>query len=311
MGNRGRTRASPAALSRRIVQRERRTTPQRQRRHRRRDRPLTTWPRDRRFGGRDRRPGERPTTAPEQPDARPSSPSTPADAATVAAIESALASARRTGAIRSTRGSASCRSRATRSSSTTRRRRAGIGWRFPPRRSPPMRRASPSTRHGGISEDGFSANASLLTYVADLDPTNLPTWTDLGASLDDDATVVLVDTSTGDRVPLWAEPDAGADDPDGTAARDPPGDQPRTRDHVRRRPAGSAAPPPGNRSPCHPCSPRTATDLTTDIDAIESRREAMEATIEALRSRRRRRVTISNSRGRSRPPAPRTRRRRS
>ena len=59
-----------------------------------------------------------------------------------------------------------------------------------------MRRASPSTRHAWNSEDGFSANASLLTYVADLDPTNLPTWTDLGASLDDDATVVLVDTST-------------------------------------------------------------------------------------------------------------------
>jgi hypothetical protein len=60
--------------------------------------------------------------------------------------------------------------------------------------------------------DGFSANASLLTYVADLDPSNLPAWTDLGASLDDGATVVLVDTTSGERIPLWAEPDAGSVD---------------------------------------------------------------------------------------------------
>ena len=246
---------------RRIVQRERerRRRLQRQRRHRHGDRccrrhrpPLTD--------------SVAATDGPAATDhgagaahARPSSPSTPADAATVAAIEAALGVGAGRAATRSTRASASCRSRATPTSSTTRRRRAVTGSAFPPRRSRPMRRASPSTRHAWNREDGFSANASLLTYVADLDPTNLPTWTDLGASLDDDATVVLVDTSTGERVPLWAEPDAGADDPDGTAPRDPPGGQPRTGDDLRRRPAGSAAPPPANRSPCRRCSPRTAT----------------------------------------------------
>ncbi len=63
--------------------------------------------------------------------------------------------------------------------------------------------------------DGFSANSPLLTFVADLDPaaSALPPWTDLEASLDDDATVVVVDTTTGERVPLWAEPDSDTDDP--------------------------------------------------------------------------------------------------
>lgn len=64
--------------------------------------------------------------------------------------------------------------------------------------------------------DGFSINSSILADVAgaDLAASALPSWTDLGASLDDDATVVIVDLDTGERVPLWAEPDGGAaDDP--------------------------------------------------------------------------------------------------
>ena len=59
--------------------------------------------------------------------------------------------------------------------------------------------------------DGFSPNSTLLASFADLDPANLPSWTDLGASLSDDATVMIVDSS-GNRVPLWAEVDEG-DDP--------------------------------------------------------------------------------------------------
>jgi hypothetical protein len=57
--------------------------------------------------------------------------------------------------------------------------------------------------------DGFSANAPLLTWFDDLDPaaSNLPSWTDLESSLDDDSTVMLVDTTTGERVALWAEID--------------------------------------------------------------------------------------------------------
>lgn len=64
--------------------------------------------------------------------------------------------------------------------------------------------------------DGFSPNTPILAFVEDVDPvaSRLPSWTDLGASLDDAATVVLVDTATGERVPLWAELDADAIDDD-------------------------------------------------------------------------------------------------
>lgn len=60
--------------------------------------------------------------------------------------------------------------------------------------------------------DGFSINSSLLAAVegADLSASTLPPWTDLDASISPDAAVVLVDTETGERVPLWAEPDGGA-----------------------------------------------------------------------------------------------------
>lgn len=58
--------------------------------------------------------------------------------------------------------------------------------------------------------DGFSPNSTLLTHVPGLDAeaSRLPAWTDLGASLDADASVVIVDTESGERVPLWAELDA-------------------------------------------------------------------------------------------------------
>lgn len=60
--------------------------------------------------------------------------------------------------------------------------------------------------------DGFSPNSTLLVSVPGLDPaaSNLPPWTDLGASLADDASVVLVDVTTGERIPLWAELDTRA-----------------------------------------------------------------------------------------------------
>ena len=60
--------------------------------------------------------------------------------------------------------------------------------------------------------DGFSPNTPILTYIADLDPqaSKLPKWTDIGASLAPDATIVLVDANTGERIPLWAELDAHA-----------------------------------------------------------------------------------------------------
>jgi len=58
--------------------------------------------------------------------------------------------------------------------------------------------------------DGFSPNSPLLTYIADLDAkaSALPEWTDLESSLSANASVVIVDIETGDRIPLWAELDA-------------------------------------------------------------------------------------------------------
>ena len=62
--------------------------------------------------------------------------------------------------------------------------------------------------------DGFSPNTPILTYISGLDAvaSNLPSWTDLQSSLNDDASVVLVDAATGQRVPLWAELDSQATD---------------------------------------------------------------------------------------------------
>jgi len=69
--------------------------------------------------------------------------------------------------------------------------------------------------------DGFSPNTPLLTWFDDLDPiaSALPTWTDLESSLDDDATVALVDVATGERIALWAEPDVDSTRRDRCARR--------------------------------------------------------------------------------------------
>jgi hypothetical protein len=59
--------------------------------------------------------------------------------------------------------------------------------------------------------DGFSPNSTLLTYVAGLDgKVGLPPWTDLARSMAPDSSVVLVDSDTAERIPLWAELDAHA-----------------------------------------------------------------------------------------------------
>ncbi|HEX2576034.1 MAG TPA: hypothetical protein VHK88_06770 [Aquihabitans sp.] len=64
--------------------------------------------------------------------------------------------------------------------------------------------------------DGFSPASSLVTVVPDLDPeaSALPPVTDIGASLDEGSSLVLVDLDTGERVAAWAELDANSTDPD-------------------------------------------------------------------------------------------------
>ena len=132
------------------------------------------------------------------------------------------------------------------------------------------------------SHDGFSANASLLTYVADLDPSEPAAWTDLGASLDDGATVVLVDTASGERIPLWAEPDAGSVDyPEEQLLVIHPAVslEPATTYVVGLQGLNTNA---GEPIEVSPVFEAYRDNLTTEIDAIEERRDAMEAGFAAL-----------------------------
>ncbi len=60
--------------------------------------------------------------------------------------------------------------------------------------------------------DGFSPGSAILTLVQglDLERTGIAASTDIGASLRPDAPVVLLDTTTGERLAYWGELDAPA-----------------------------------------------------------------------------------------------------
>ena len=64
--------------------------------------------------------------------------------------------------------------------------------------------------------DGFSPGSPVMTAVPglDLESTGAAPITDIGASLDANAPIVLIDTRTGERHPYWAELDSRATDPD-------------------------------------------------------------------------------------------------
>ena len=61
--------------------------------------------------------------------------------------------------------------------------------------------------------DGFSPGTALLTQVPGLDveASGLPAITDIPDSRAEDSPVVVVDTETGERQPVWAELDSGAE----------------------------------------------------------------------------------------------------
>ena len=131
--------------------------------------------------------------------------------------------------------------------------------------------------------DGFSPNSTILTFVPGLDPaaSSLPSWTDLGASLDPDANVVLIDADSGERVALWAEPDAKAPDPAGaTLVIHPAVALPEGRTYVVaiRGLVGTDGEPlePG------PVFRAYRDGITTEIAEVEGRRPAMEANLAAL-----------------------------
>ena len=65
------------------------------------------------------------------------------------------------------------------------------------------------------THDGFSPAAPIITaFATGVDPSNLPSWTDLDASLSPDSPTILVDMETGELVPHFAELDAGGTAPD-------------------------------------------------------------------------------------------------
>jgi hypothetical protein len=63
--------------------------------------------------------------------------------------------------------------------------------------------------------DGYSPGSLMMTVVPDLDAdaSRLPPITDIAQSLAEDSPIALIDTDSGERVPVWAELDANAEDP--------------------------------------------------------------------------------------------------
>lgn len=131
--------------------------------------------------------------------------------------------------------------------------------------------------------DGFSPNTPILTHLADLDAeaSALPSWTDLEASLADDATVVLIDTDSGERVPLWAELDAKAASDDDRLLEIHPAVPLREGATYAVALRGLVA---NSGGPVEPTALfRTYRDaLTTELPEVEDRRDTMEATFAAL-----------------------------
>jgi len=64
--------------------------------------------------------------------------------------------------------------------------------------------------------DGFSPGSMIVTYVPglDLQRSGAAPITDIGASLRNDQPIILIDTDTGERWPLFSELDGQADPPD-------------------------------------------------------------------------------------------------
>ena len=131
--------------------------------------------------------------------------------------------------------------------------------------------------------DGFSPGSPVLVNPVGVDPerSHLPPIGDIGASLDPDSGTVLVDMDTGERLAHWAELDAEAASPD--------------RQLLIVHPAVNL--PVGHRIAVGLVDLRDADDealeaplsfrvyrdrLTTEIDEVESRRDAIDAAIAAL-----------------------------
>ena len=58
------------------------------------------------------------------------------------------------------------------------------------------------------AKDGFSTVGPMMAFLGDVDPASLVPVTDIGASLLDGASSILLDLETGEKVPHWVEVDA-------------------------------------------------------------------------------------------------------
>lgn len=139
--------------------------------------------------------------------------------------------------------------------------------------------------------DGFSSGGPILVVLPGLDPerSGVAPITDIGASLENNAPIVVLDTDTGERVPYFAELDAGptADTPtERTAAPEVADDETallirpaRSLTHGHRHVVALRGLVDGEGSPIEPSDGfRAYRDrLDSGIDEVEARRESMEA----------------------------------
>ena len=90
---------------------------------------------------------------------------------------------------------------------------AGRTWRR--RRRPPTCRACTSIRPSSTATTGSRPGRPIALLLPGVDPeaSGLAPITDIGASLDRDAPIAIVDADTGERHPYWAELDVRAPDP--------------------------------------------------------------------------------------------------
>ena len=83
---------------------------------------------------------------------------------------------------------------------------------FPEGSLPKMLNGKPAPGDGFTSHDGFSAGLAPFTHMPGATVKGLPDPDHIADSLLDDCPTVMIDASTGERVPHWAELDMTADD---------------------------------------------------------------------------------------------------
>lgn len=130
--------------------------------------------------------------------------------------------------------------------------------------------------------DGFSPGAAVLMMLPDVDleASGVAPLTDIGRSLDEDHPVRILDADTGDIIPHWVELDSLAGDEDPTVYLRPAISLPEGHRIV----VGVGPLTDATGSPIVPTDTfRAYRDrLESDVDAVETRRESMEAVFSDL-----------------------------